>query len=48
MTAYGGAVHSFTQKEAGNDPSKGTAYNEDAARRSWEQMKLFFNELWGK
>ena len=45
--AYGGAVHAFTQKEAGNDPSKGVAYQEAAARRSWEHMKVFFAELFG-
>ena len=45
--AYGGAVHAFTQKEAGNDPSRGVAYQEAAARRSWEHMKLFFAELFG-
>ena len=43
--AYGGAVHSFTQKEAGNDNSKGAAYNEAAAVRSWRHMKDFFTEL---
>lgn len=43
--AYGGAVHAFTQKEAGNDPSKGAAYQEAAARRSWQHMKDFFQEL---
>jgi len=43
--AYGGAVHAFTQKEAGNDPSKGVAYQEAAARRSWQHMKDFFAEL---
>jgi len=43
--AYGGAVHAFTQKEAGNDPSKGFAYNEAAARRSWQNMRDFFSEL---
>ena len=43
--AYGGAVHSFTQKEAGNDPSKGAAYQEAAATRSWRHMKDFFAEL---
>jgi dienelactone hydrolase len=46
--AYGGAVHSFTQKEAGNDPSKGAAYQEAAARRSWQHMKDFFAELFKK
>ncbi|MEZ5358333.1 MAG: dienelactone hydrolase family protein [Candidatus Zixiibacteriota bacterium] len=43
--AYGGAVHAFTEKAAGNDPSIGVAYNADAERRSWDHMKLFFAEL---
>jgi dienelactone hydrolase len=43
--SYGGAVHAFTQKEAGNDPSKGFAYQEAAARRSWQHMKDFLAEL---
>lgn len=43
--AYGGAVHAFTEKEAGDDPSRGAAYDADAERRSWEHMKLFFAEL---
>lgn len=42
--AYPGTVHSFTVKEAGNDPSKGTAYNAEADRLSWMEMtKLFQN-----
>jgi len=45
MVFYGGAVHSFTVPEAGNDPSKGMAYNEKADKRSWEEMKQFFNEI---
>ncbi len=45
MVYYGGAVHSFTQKEAGNDPSKGAAYNEAADRRSWQAMRDFFAEI---
>lgn len=45
LIAYGGAVHSFTDKSAGNDNSKGAAYNEKADRRSWEAMKDFFGEL---
>lgn len=48
LIAYGGAVHAFTQKTAGDDPSKGAAYNEKADRRSWEAMKSFFAELFGK
>jgi dienelactone hydrolase len=42
---YGGAVHAFTQWNAGNDNSKGAAYNERADKRSWEHMKLFFAEI---
>ena len=45
MVSYGRTVHSFTNPNAGNDPSKGTAYNPDADRRSFEAMKLFFEEL---
>jgi dienelactone hydrolase len=45
LVAYGGAVHSFTNPEAGNDPSKGIAYNEAADKRSWAAMKQFFSEI---
>ena len=45
LDAYGGAVHSFTNPGSGDDPTKGVAYNERADRRSWEAMKLFFNEI---
>ncbi len=45
LVAYGGAVHAFTQWDAGSDNSKGAAYNERADRRSWEAMKQFFAEL---
>jgi len=45
MVSYGGAVHSFTNPEAGNDPSRGAAYNEKADNRSWEAMKTFFGEI---
>lgn len=48
MVYYSGAVHSFTNPGAGNDPKKGAAYNERADRRSWEAMKLFFAELFGR
>ncbi len=43
--AYSGAVHAFTQNEAGNDNSKGAAYNEKADKRSWQAMKDFFAEI---
>ena len=42
---FGGAVHAFTQWNAGNDNSKGAAYNARADKRSWEYMKLFFAEI---
>jgi len=45
LVAFGGAVHSFTDWDAGHDNSKGAAYNEKADRRSWEAMKQFFAEL---
>jgi dienelactone hydrolase len=45
LIQYGGAVHSFTQPNAGNDNSRGAAYNEKADKRSWEAMKQFFAEI---
>jgi dienelactone hydrolase len=45
FVSYGNAVHSFTNKAAGSDNSKGAAYNEKADRRSWEAMKVFFAEI---
>lgn len=48
MIYYSGAVHSFTQKMAGTDNSKGAAYNEKADVRSWAAMKSFFDETFGK
>ncbi len=44
LISYGGAVHSFTQPMAGNDNSKGAAYNESADKRSWEALKQFLAE----
>ncbi len=45
FVAYSNAVHSFTKEKAGDDPSQGAAYNEKADRRSWEHMKLFFDQI---
>ncbi|MDQ6630766.1 MAG: dienelactone hydrolase family protein [Verrucomicrobiota bacterium] len=45
IIAYGNAVHSFTDWNAGNDNSKGVAYNEKADKRSWQAMKDFFAEI---
>jgi dienelactone hydrolase len=48
MIYYANSVHAFTEPEAGNDNSKGAAYNELAAKRSWEHMKLFFRDVFGE
>lgn len=45
MIWYADAVHAFSDPNAGNDKSKGAAYNPVAARRSWEHMELFLKEL---
>lgn len=45
LTMYGNAVHSFTNKRAGSDNSKGNAYNEKADLRSWEAMRDFLAEV---
>ena len=45
VVLYGGAVHAFTRPDAGNDPSKGVAYNEKADKRSRQAMKDFFAEI---
>ena len=48
MIVYGNAVHSFTQPGAGNDNSKGVAYNEKAAKRSWQAMLDFLGEIFSQ
>ncbi|MCC6372987.1 MAG: dienelactone hydrolase family protein [Bacteroidia bacterium] len=45
MVYYADAVHAFTDVNAGNDPKKGVAYNEKAAKRSWDLMLRFFEEI---
>jgi len=45
FNSYGNAVHSFTNRAAGSDNSKGAAYNERADKRSWEAMQAFFAEI---
>jgi dienelactone hydrolase len=45
LVAYSGAVHAFTIREAGNDNSKGAAFNATADRRSWKAMEDFFAEI---
>lgn len=43
--AYSGAVHAFTQKGAGNDPTKGFAYDKRADTRSWAALMAFLDEV---
>jgi len=45
MVYYANAVHSFTDKNAGNDNSKGAAYNEKADKRSWKELLGFLKEV---
>lgn len=45
MIYYGGAVHSFTNPDAGKAGIPGVAYDERADRRSWADMLQFFGEL---
>ena len=45
FVSYGGAVHSFTVEQAGDDPKKGMAYNKQADERSWARMLAFFDEI---
>jgi len=45
LIAYGNAVHAFTQPGAGNEPSRGAAYNAKADRRSWQAMQDFYKEV---
>ncbi len=48
MITYPGAVHSFTQKMAGTDKSRGAAYDETADQRSWRDMKTFFDAIFAE
>ena len=45
MIYYANAVHAFTEKSAGNDNSKGAAYNEKADKRSWQHFLMFLGEI---
>jgi dienelactone hydrolase len=45
MIYYANAVHAFTDPAAGNDPSGGAAYHEQADKRSWKHMIQFLNEI---
>src|SRR6202023_1450581 len=46
--AYSGAMHAFSNPNADKAHVEGLAYNAEAATRSWNQMKLFFGEIFGQ
>lgn len=46
LHAYPGVVHGFTNPQA-NDPGFGSVYNEDAAHRSWVEMRRFLEDTLG-
>lgn len=48
MIYYANAVHAFTDKNAGNDNSKGSAYNELADKRSWQHFMDFLHDVLGR
>lgn len=45
MNYYANAVHAYTDPDAGNDNSKGAAYNATADKRSWEALMSFLKEI---
>ncbi|MDX2177043.1 MAG: dienelactone hydrolase family protein [Candidatus Sumerlaeia bacterium] len=45
VVLYSGTVHSFTNPGAGNDPSRGAAYNERSAKRAFARMEDFLAEV---
>ena len=46
--SYPGAVHSFTVKEADAKNLPGMAYQEAADKKSWNQMKALFHDVFGR
>src|ERR1700719_4457019 len=49
--AYSGAVHAFSNPNSDKAHAaglEGVGYNAEAAARSWNQMKIFFGEIFGK
>jgi dienelactone hydrolase len=46
LTQYAGAVHSFTDEDAGSDSSKGSAYHPAVAVRAWEAMEGWLKGAW--
>jgi len=47
LNVYGRAKHSFTNPDADKMGMAALAYSADADRRSWANMKTFFDEIFG-
>jgi dienelactone hydrolase len=47
FVAYSGTVHAFTNPSV-NDPAHGVQYNARSDQRSWQAMRDFFAEIFGK
>lgn len=45
FVSFSKAVHSFTVREAGDNPASGIAYNREADERSWAMLTLFLKEI---
>ncbi len=43
--SYPGAVHAFTNPDAGNDNAKGVAYNLKADKQSWVEFEQFLKRI---
>ncbi len=48
LVAYPGAVHAFTNPDAGNDPAKGAAYDATAATQAYAEMDAFFKQVFAR
>jgi dienelactone hydrolase len=48
LELYSGTVHGFTQPHNGNDPTRRTAYNAHADKKSWAAMQAMFNDVFRK
>jgi len=45
FVSFGNTVHAFTVAGAGNDPSKGAAYNPVSEKRAWLDFQNFLKEV---
>jgi dienelactone hydrolase len=45
LVTFGGAVHAFTNSDAGSDKSTGLAYDPAADERSWQMMRAFLEKI---